>query len=321
VRPNEDIEQKVSSLYNKITSPVLTAIKVDVDGPMLDDMYPAAPLPDLFAGSQLIITGRFRDAGKATITLTGQLNGARQTYTFSDLSFPANAGGQPFISRLWATRKIGALLNQIRLNGETPELVNSVVKLSVRYGIITPYTSYLIQEEDINARRDGVGGGGPEGTSVPGTPVPIMVMAPTVSSQIGVPGEAPASGEGAVDRAKSANDLESSDKAAVAPTSTPLATATAGSGGYVAQPTLEPQKGTGKSGEVLKTVNDRTFIFQKNMWVDTLFTEGMKVQDVVFLSDDYFKLLTDHPEIKDYLAIGERVLVVVDNIAYNVKPE
>jgi hypothetical protein len=148
-----------------------------------------------------------------------------------------------------------------------------------------------------------------------------MVM-PTMGANPPVAPGAPASGEGAVDRAKSANDLESSDKAAVLPTPTALPTATAGGpGGYVAQPTSEPEKGTGKSGEVLKTVNDRTFIFQKNVWVDTLFTEGMKVEDVIFLSDAYFKLLTDHPEIKDYLAIGERVLVVVDNIAYNVKPE
>src|SRR5258707_2276763 len=156
VRPNEDIEQKVSSLYNKITSPVLTNVKLDYGSMNASDIYPADPLPDLFAGSQLVVVGRYRDQGTATVTLTGLFNGQMQTYTYKDLAFPANAGGQPFIPRLWATRKIGALLNTIRLNGETPELVDAVVRLSTRYGIITPYTSYLIQEKDIT---DQTGGG------------------------------------------------------------------------------------------------------------------------------------------------------------------
>ena len=51
VRPKEDIEQQVSSLYNKITSPVLTALKLDFGNAIVDDMYPSEPLPDLFAGS------------------------------------------------------------------------------------------------------------------------------------------------------------------------------------------------------------------------------------------------------------------------------
>jgi len=56
--------------------------------------------------------------------------------------FPPNAGRAVFVPRLWATRKIGALLSAIRLHGEDPELVDSIVRLSIRYGIITPYTSF-----------------------------------------------------------------------------------------------------------------------------------------------------------------------------------
>src|SRR5258708_29413235 len=119
------------------------------------DISPADPLPDLFAGSQLVVVGRYRDQGTATVNLTGLFNGQSQTYTYKDLTFPGNAGGQAFIPRLWATREIGVLLNTIRLNGQTPELVDSVVRLSVRYGIITPYTSYLIQEGDIAAQTGG----------------------------------------------------------------------------------------------------------------------------------------------------------------------
>jgi len=148
VRPDERIDEEVSALYSKISAPVLTDVRLEVDGVLVEDMYPAAPLPDLFAGTQLIITGRYRDGGDATLRLSGELDGELHVYTY-EVRFSENAGGEVFIPRLWATRKIGALLNAIRLHGEDPELVDSIVRLSIRYGIITPYTSFLIQEQDI----------------------------------------------------------------------------------------------------------------------------------------------------------------------------
>ena len=310
VRPNESIEEKVSSLYNKITSPVLTALKLDFDKVMVDDMYPSAPLPDLFAGSQLVVTGRFRQGGTTTVKLTGMIDGKPQTFTYANLAFPDNAGGQPFVPRLWATRKIGALLTQIRLNGENPELVNSVVRLSVRYGIITPYTSYLIQEDDINRQ----GGGTRDGR-----PAPIVPTGPPQRSDGsgGGNGAAPSSGAAAVEEAQKTGDMAGSNQVAAAPTLAPAG----GQGGQLPADKKEDEKGTGRSNEPIKQVNDRTFVLRGGIWIDTTYDEKMKVTPVIFLSDDYFKLLEAHPEIKDYLAIGDRVVVVVGDTAYEVKPQ
>jgi Ca-activated chloride channel family protein len=278
-------------------------------------MYPSDPLPDLFAGSQLVITGRFRDKGTATARLTGLIDGKTQTYTYSNLNFPDNAGGQPFVPRLWATRKIGALLNQIRLNGEKPELVDAVVRLSVRYGIITPYTSYLIQENDITAQ------GGGQGGQRDGAPRPIAIQ-PTAGAMMPVGGAAPSSGEKAVDAAQESNNMAGAVQAQPAPTAMALMpTGTAGGPGGPTDKT-EPNKGTGRANEPIKQVNDRTFVLRNGTWIDTLYTsDQMKVTPVIFLSDEYFKLLDAHPEIKDYLAIGDHVIVVVGDIAYEVKPQ
>jgi Ca-activated chloride channel family protein len=321
VRPQENIETKVSALYNKITSPVMTALKLDFGDMLAEDMYPAEPLPDLFAGSQLVVVGRFRQGGNAMVTLTGQVDGKTQTYTYKNLAFPDNAGGQAFIPRLWATRKIGVLLNQIRLNGQTPELVDSVVRLSVRYGIITPYTSYLIQEGDINAQT-----GGEQGQPMP---VDIQPSAPGVSKSGGVSGNgaamsnanAPVSGAAAVDTAQKANDQAGANQVAAMPTSTAIPLS-GGGGGGAAEPAKD-EKGTGHSNEPLKQVNDRTFVQRNGVWTDTLYTSDskMKVVPIIFLSDEYFKLLEDHPDIKDYLAIGDHVIVVVGDTAYEVKPQ
>jgi Ca-activated chloride channel homolog len=311
VRPAENIEQKVSALYNKIASPVLTNLKIDFSGVILEDFYPGLPLPDLFAGSQLVIAGRYRGDGIATITLTGDLQDQPQTYTYTDLRFSANAGGEPFVARLWAQRKIGALLNSIRLNGESKELVDAVVTLSVRYGIITPYTSYLIVESDIPGRRDG------NGNIVPPPLAPQPTFAPMFSGTT----TASRSGSEAVDKAQESGGLASGDALAALPTAafttTPLGTSVPG--GAPAQPA--PVGVGGQSGSLVVQVKDRAFVKRGTVWVDTLYTDDkMPLQQITFLSDAYFELLKNHPEIAAFLAVGDHMILVIDGVAYEIKP-
>ncbi len=144
VRPGMDIEEQVSAFYAKISTPLLSDIALDFGEVHVEDTYPY-PLPDLFAGTQLVLVGRYRHGGPTTVTLEGQVNDRLQTFTYEDVSF-GNYGGDDFIPRLWAQRKIGYLLGQIRLHGESDEVIEEIVELSVRYGIITPYTSFLVDE-------------------------------------------------------------------------------------------------------------------------------------------------------------------------------
>jgi Ca-activated chloride channel family protein len=144
VRPGMDIEEEVSAFYAKISTPLLSDIALDLGEVRVEDTYPY-PLPDLFAGTQLVLVGRYRQGGPATITLRGVVNDRPQTFVYEDVTF-RNRGGDDFIPRLWARRKIGYLLGQIRLHGESDEVIEEIVELSVRYGIITPYTSFLVDE-------------------------------------------------------------------------------------------------------------------------------------------------------------------------------
>jgi Ca-activated chloride channel family protein len=144
VRPGMDIEEEVSAFYAKISTPLLSDISLDFGEIHVEDTYPY-PLPDLFAGTQLVLVGRYRQGGPTTITLEGMVNDRPQTFTYEDVTFRSHSGDD-FIPRLWARRKIGYLLGQIRLHGESDEVVEEIVELSVRYGIITPYTSFLVDE-------------------------------------------------------------------------------------------------------------------------------------------------------------------------------
>lgn len=144
VAPGQAIDEIVSGFYAKVNSPILTDIELDFGEVIAYDMYPD-PLPDLFSGSQLILVGRYRDPAFSPIRLTGDVQGSTQTFVYDDVRF-RQSGGDEFLPRLWATRKIGALLKEIRLHGPEQELVDQIVKLSIRYGIVTPYTSYLVTE-------------------------------------------------------------------------------------------------------------------------------------------------------------------------------
>ena len=144
VEPGQSIEEEVSAFYSKISTPLLADLKLEVSGVAVDDMYPY-PLPDLFAGSQLLLVGRYREGGEAEVTLRGTVNARARSFSYASINFCAQ-GGEDFVPRLWATRKVGHLLKEIRLHGENKELVDSIVALSVRYGIMTPYTSFLVDE-------------------------------------------------------------------------------------------------------------------------------------------------------------------------------
>jgi Ca-activated chloride channel family protein len=146
VKPGEDIEEEVSAFYAQVSHPVLSGLALDFGTVSVQDAYPRS-LPDLFKGSQVVQLGRYSGQGEATVTLAGTANGRELSFAQA-VSFPAEAEENDFLPRLWATRKIGFLLDQIRLNGEDDELVDEIISLSRTHGIITPYTSFLVLEDE-----------------------------------------------------------------------------------------------------------------------------------------------------------------------------
>ena len=290
VRPGESLDEVLSAFYERISTPVLTDLKLDFGNLVTFDIYPG-PLPDLFAGSQMVVVGRYREGGSADVTLEGQVNGTTQTFRYPQQTFSNDSRGGAasldMLPRLWATRKIGYLLNRIRMDGADKETIQQIIQLSVRYGIVTEYTSYLVTE-----------------------PMPLGSAAQEkmADDAYGQAAAAPmeATGKGAVDRAAQEGLMKSADQAPQAQ-----------SGGMVGQ-----NGETTEQGAVIRVVGPRTFVLQDQAWIDTTFDpKAMKAQQVVFLSDDYFRLAAARPDIKSALALGSQVTLVVDGKAYQVVAE
>src|SRR2546427_3767395 len=158
IRPGGDIEQAVGSLAIKVSSPVLTDLALRADGMELYDVQPQS-LPDLFAGDELVVFGRFRGTGgtegTGAVAVTGRRNGREERFTTNAAG--EEQPGNEYVSQLWAARKAGALSREIRLHGPNPEVVSELKRLALRYGILTEYTSYLVQEPNqvaVRARED-----------------------------------------------------------------------------------------------------------------------------------------------------------------------
>jgi len=159
VRPNENIEAPVSALFSKIGSPMMTevAVKIDLDGGATSRIYPRQ-MPDLFRGDQLVLVGRYKAGGAARIALTGMAAGRKQSLSYQANFETASAGeNNAFVARLWAIRRIGEIIDELDLHGRNQELVDELVALSQRHGILTPYTSFLaddrVQLSEVRANR------------------------------------------------------------------------------------------------------------------------------------------------------------------------
>jgi Ca-activated chloride channel family protein len=280
VEPGEDLEVKVSNFFAKVNYPVLSDLRLDMGGVEADYMYPRT-LPDLFKGSQLTIIGRYKNSvSNATVRLTGRVGGREQSFVFAGQNFASERSDNNFLPRLWATRRVGFLMEQIRLNGENRELVDEVIALGTRYGIVTPYTSYLVTEDVKVALRQ-----------PPGSPRRMNEEAKRALSSVAM---APGAAEGAagVARSRADKDMAQADQAIQ----------------------LDSYLTT------VRSVDGKTFTLKDGVWVDTEFKENsaMPRVELKFGSDEFFNLLAREPGLAEYFSLGQKVVVVYKGKVYRV---
>jgi Ca-activated chloride channel family protein len=285
VEPKEDLEVKVSNFFAKVNYPVLTDLKLDMAGVETDLVYPRA-LPDLFRGSQITLIGRYRnpiDLDFVRLQLSGNANGANKRFFYNNLRFAMREEGNDFLPRLWATRRVGWLMEQVRTNGEQQELRDEIVDLGTRYGIVTPYTSYLALEPEAAAQNV---------TNQP--PSPSLGGSRGVAKVLAAPKAADAratTGAIAVQQSKRAREQ---------------------------QEVMRVDEDSNSAA--IKTAGGKTFYLREGVWTDSEFKAGATLPEtsVKFGSDAYFALLKQKPRLAEYFSLGERVVVVFEGRIYRV---
>jgi hypothetical protein len=145
VQPGENLEAVLTNFYERIAHPVLTNLDIEFEGLEASDLYPRQ-MPDLFRGSSLLLTGRYwATSPTVTVRVRGQAAGQERVYLYHfDLD---QTGEHDFVPRLWATRRVGELLDRVRIEGESRSLVDEIQELGLSYGLVTPYTTFVIQSQ------------------------------------------------------------------------------------------------------------------------------------------------------------------------------
>lgn len=318
VRPEEDVELKVSALFDKVASPVLSNVSIRAEGAQWSDVFPRE-LPDVFRGSQILVTGRYRGQGPQKLILSGKLGSAEREWTYN-INFPAVEERHDSIPALWATRKVGYLMDEIRLHGDSRELVEEIKRLAKEYNIITPYTSFLVVEEN---RRLSRARGEREAS---GDDLALSDLESSDSKRKLEDLAKSSTGREAVENSKDAGGLAgatSNNPGASGPRS-PGGPATPSAGGArAAQGDWgDRDNATEATKRISRNVGSRVFQNINNVWVDSSFTEKDRanIVNIIFLSEEYFKLLRNDASLAQCFALGSRLLVKSKGAFYEIVP-
>jgi Ca-activated chloride channel family protein len=308
-------------------------------------------LPDLFHGGQLVVLGRYSGKGHAAVTLHGTLGSEPKDFVY-EVNFPdKTADEKGFVEHLWARRKVGYLLDQIRANGEKKELVDEVVTLAKRYGIATPYTSYLIVPDGplpvvtVRPGRPDVAFhvNGPTGGAVPAALAPeskaekphtVADFARQNQQQPGglrknrgeyedkrlkeelskSAGKDDKDGARRTDLQAAAEKKQAYDEALLRLRSRDREAVQAGKLGVdlsVQSNNLRNQSRMEQTAQ--RKVAGRNLLEIGGVWIDEDFDAKMTVVTVKAMSDAYFRILELHPKVKEVFKLGNHLVWVAPN--------
>ncbi|MBJ7497970.1 MAG: hypothetical protein JHD20_16020, partial [Gemmataceae bacterium] len=334
VRPAEDIEIKSSAMVSKISNPVLVNLSLTFSPDIqVLDIYPTS-LPDIFEGSQLMVFGKYKGKGGSAIKLRGDLANEKKEFVY-EYNFPEKTSdSKSFVEQLWARRKVGFLLDQIRANGEKGELVDEVTKLAKKYGITTPYTSYLVVPDHVAY---------PIHRPVPGYPTPKLPVPFGLLPSSGGDGNRKVlefarenqsrPGQLAEGRATAAEKASEFAGVAGAPGAEQLKKAMDAKGDLDrAKDALRRRDQNavqgGKMGvdlsvqnqnfrdqitvseTAIKQISGRSMIEVGGVWIDEGFQKSMPTMVIQAQSDAYFRLLEKQPQLRKLFGLGNYLIWV-----------
>ncbi len=320
VRPDEDIETAVSKFYAKIGSPVLTNVVANFQlnqpsapktknggsetshNQPTNRVYPKGEF-DLFAGQQLVLVGRYTQSGEGTLTLRGTVNGKEQSFEFPfSLVAHSSDDTNAFVGKLWATRRVGELINEIDLKGQNDELLKELVELATKHGIITQYTSFMADEE--NDRHN-----------LTENLASAAHQTRALKETNGRYGFSQRKGK-SVFRQNSAGEASGLQLSSVAPVDElkNIAMNSKQGASY-----FDAKSGKNRAVRNVTTLGTKTFFQRKKVWVDSSLTAEEEKNATVIkrYSKPYFDLVAKYgKKISLYMAVDDPVIVKIEGKVY-----
>jgi len=181
------------------------------------------------------------------------------------------------------------------------------VQLATQYGIITPYTAYLVTESDrlAHGERRGV-------WSSPQARQTVNALEGLGYLDYSEEKQVEATGGRAVARSKVADTLQRAER------SIPY-----NYGGKATDGGDDESRrrvGKDRKARLIEHVGTRTFYYVDGKWIDGTYDGKKETKKIVAFSPEYFGLVSKHKDLAACLALGQRVIVVIDGVAYETTP-
>ena len=289
VVPGEDLEESVSNLYSQIAEPLWTDLALQLEGARLYDMSPS-DLGDLHRGATITVLARYRNSGRSQLVLTGRQGRSNRSHR-QEVELANRSTMHDYIPRLWASRRVALLQRQLRAEGYSQELVDEIVDLGLRYGIVTEYTSFLIQEPNAQvaqAQREGRG-------------MARMPIAAQEEMDARIQDSSGTTGKDAVARAKREWEMSAANSA-------PAANAPAMLGSD------DDWSAPGEAGVAGARMQLDRWIFRADeagRWIDHRAEGAPPRLKIKAYSEAWFELADMRPELRSVMGLGSTIRIVV----------
>lgn len=297
---DDNLETKIASFYAGITAPLLTNIKVDMNNTDVNRAYPST-LPDLFEGGQIVWVGRYDKSGKTRVSITGKVGDETKTFRFeAELARASDGAEHSYVEKLWATRRIGTIIDQIDLNGRSEELVSELVSLSKKHGILTPYTSFLA-DEGVDFRATSAN----------------MQRAYSATEDLNETSGAYANAQRSAKQDMMNQSVVTGNKPLAKRSPISPSSSNRGAG---AAPIVPKDEETQQ--ETLQQVGTKTFFLRNGTWIESEITvEEEKTATVIkMMTDEYFTFARNQtPEVNRYLNLDRTTIVKIGNQVYRIE--
>ncbi|MBN2278942.1 MAG: VWA domain-containing protein [Candidatus Marinimicrobia bacterium] len=142
---DDEIEEKITTFYSIIKSPVLLETSVSFTPAVISHVHPQQ-FPNLYQGQQMLVVGRYNEAGTIGIALDGNAYQQPVHYHYSLTLSDENDLNKRFLPKIWAKMAIEDLLityyNFDSESTEAQQIRQQVIAISIAFGVISPFTKY-----------------------------------------------------------------------------------------------------------------------------------------------------------------------------------
>ena len=140
VESEDRLDEVMEHIHRRIAQPVLTRVRLEPSGVVFEaDSLVPGRLPDVFAGSPLLVLGRYHGAAEGSVVLQAEDAGGQPWQT----TVRGTASDNPALVAVWARGQVRKLEDRYLVEADRQRLERRIVETSLRFGVLSRFTAFV----------------------------------------------------------------------------------------------------------------------------------------------------------------------------------